>query len=258
MARPAAVIDPTARFTGRVEHYIRSRPRYPRDIVDTLERRCGLSRASTIADVGSGTGMLSELFLDHGNRVAAVEPNREMREAAERILGDRSLFRSVAGRAEATTLEAGSVDFVVAGQAFHWFDRDAARREFRRITRPGGRTVLVWNSRETRSTPFLAAYEQLLMRFGTDYVAVNHERIDDEALAGFYGPHGFEKVTFENQQAVDHEGCEGRLLSSSYVPGPEDPACRVMLGELGKIFDTHQVDGLVTFEYTTKMYYGAL
>ena len=149
--------DPTQRFTSRVEHYVRYRPSYPRDLLDLLETRCGLSSASVVADVGSGTGILSELFLENGNRVIGIEPNKEMREAAERRLRRHPRFTSVAGTAEATTLDDASADFVAAGQAFHWFDPERARTEFSRILKPGGWVVLAWNLRRKEATPFLPA-----------------------------------------------------------------------------------------------------
>src|SRR5437588_12107902 len=130
--------DHTRRFSGRVENYIRYRPGYPLSVVELLAGECGLMPGPGCADVGSGTGILSEMFLRNGNRVYGVEPNREMREAGERLLSTYDNFVSVEGRAEATTLAAGSVDFVTAGQAFHWFERDGARREFARVLKDGG------------------------------------------------------------------------------------------------------------------------
>jgi SAM-dependent methyltransferase len=119
--------DPTQRFTNRVDPYVRHRPSYPRAVLDLLEKRCALTSAPVVADVGSGTGIPSELFLENGNRLLGIEPNREMREAAERRLGRHPCFTSVAGAAEATTLDDAAVDFVTAGQAFHWLDTEQAR-----------------------------------------------------------------------------------------------------------------------------------
>src|SRR6266481_5895551 len=165
-------MDPTQRFANRVENYLRYRPRYPREIVDLLKNECSLGPESVIADLGSGTGFLAEMFLANGNLVYGVEPNGEMREAGEGLLQDYPRFKSVNSLAEATGLAAQSVDFVTAGQAFHWFDRSKCRAEFKRILRPGGWVVLVWNDRRTDSTPFLRAYEQLLHTYATDYAHV--------------------------------------------------------------------------------------
>src|SRR5688572_15000399 len=151
-----------SRFSSRVENYIKFRPGYPKEVIDILKTDCGLTESSKVADIGSGTGILSELFLKNGNRVFGVEPNEPMRTAAERLLSAFPEFVSVDGSAEATRLEAGSMDFVAAGQAFHWFDRDAAKTEFKRILKPEGWVVLIWNERSIDSTPFLREYEKLL------------------------------------------------------------------------------------------------
>src|SRR5262249_1325145 len=147
--------NPLERFSTRAENYRKYRPGYPAEIMSLLVSKCGLTPASLIADIGSGTGKLCELFLNYGNRVFGVEPNEAMRIAGETLLARYPGFVSVDGRAESTTLESQTVDFVTAAQAFHWFDRESARREFLRILKPSGWVVLVWNERRLDSTPFL-------------------------------------------------------------------------------------------------------
>jgi SAM-dependent methyltransferase len=241
-----------------VEDYVRYRPGYPEELVRLLREECGLTSESVVADVGSGTGILSELFLRNGNRVLGVEPNREMREAGERLLAAYTGFTSVAGTAEATTLPDSSVDFVTAGQAFHWFDPDRAREEWVRILRPGGWAVIVWNDRRSEGTPFLEGYETLLLRYGTDYERVTHRQFDDERLRAFFGQGACEERAFGNEQVFDFEGLRGRLLSSSYTPEPGHPNYEPMLEELRRIFEAHQEDGKVRVEYDTRVYYGQL
>jgi len=250
--------DPKERFTNRVDHYVKYRPSYPRAVLDLLETECGLTSASVVADVGSGTGILSELFLNNGNHVFGIEPNKEMRAAGERRLGRHPRFTSVAGTAEATALDDASVDFVTAGQAFHWFDPERARAEFARILEPGGWVVLVWNWRRKDETPFLAAYERLLKAYRTDRGEAEIWRRGDEMAATFFGPGSFEKATFDNVQVLDLDGLEGRLLSISYVPAQGEPGSEAMLQETERIFDEHQRGGRVRIEYDTKVYYGRL
>jgi SAM-dependent methyltransferase len=234
------------------------RPGYPRAVVELLAEECGLTPAAVVADVGSGTGKLSELFLSGGNRVYGVEPNREMREAGERLLSAYENFVSVEGRAEATTLPDESVDFVVAGQALHWFDTEGARREFARILRPGGWAVAVWNDRRTGGTPFLEEYERLLLEYGTDYREVSVKYAEEEMLRKFFGPPGYREKSFENRQVFDFEGLWGRLVSSSYSPEPGHPNFEPMMRELAAVFERHQRDGRVAFDYDTKVFYGQL
>jgi SAM-dependent methyltransferase len=248
--------DPTRRFSSRVESYVKYRPHYPAAILDILTSECALSPASVVADVGSGTGILSELFLRNGNSVFGVEPNREMRAAGEALLKGYSQFTSIAGRAEATTLGDHTVDFVVAGQAFHWFDWQKARREFARILKPKGWVVLLWNFRHVSGTPFLEAYEQLLLTYGTDYEAVTHKQTDRGEVESFFGAGRFRGETFQNQQCFDFEGLKGRLLSSSYTLEAGHPRYEAMLRALESIFESHNVNSAVTFEYDTTVYYG--
>jgi SAM-dependent methyltransferase len=249
--------DTTRRFSRKVANYIRYRPDYPDAVIDTLRTDYGLTRDSIVADVGSGTGILAEKFLRHGNVVYGIEPNREMREAAERLLGDYERFDSVAATAEETTLQESSVDVITAGQAFHWFDRTRARAEFTRILKPDGWVVLIWNERLV-NTPFLADYERLLNRYATEYDRVDHRRIDDDVIGEFFHPAAFTRHQFENRQVFDYEGIRGRLLSSSYAPEAGDPKHEPMLEELRRIFDAHQSDGVVVFAYLTQMYCGQL
>lgn len=251
------MLDPTRRFSNRVQNYLRYRPRYPSAIIPLLETECGLTRESVIADLGSGTGLLSELFLKNGNRVIGVEPNTEMRVAGEELLANYSEFSSVNGMAEATTLSDQSVDFVAAGQAFHWFDRERARPEFSRILKPSGWVVLAWNGFRVESGPLMAAYQELLLRHGTDYQEVRRE-LDSGDLESFFASESCRSAHFHFQQLFDYAGLEGRLLSSSFIPEPGHPNYEPMLRELREIFEAHQKDGKVAFEYETEIYYGQL
>ena len=222
-----------------------------------LRDECGLTPESVIADVGSGTGILSKLFLDNGNFVYGVEPNEAMREAGEEFLAGYPKFRSIAAAAEATTLPDHCADYVTAAQAAHWFERAGARREFLRILKPGGWLVLLWNERSTDSTPFLRDYEQLLLTYGTDYNEVRHERTT-AAVNEFFAPAPFEERAFPMRQEFDYPGIEGRLLSSSYAPGTSHPQHAPMLRELKRIFELHQVQQRVAFEYTTRVFFGRM
>jgi SAM-dependent methyltransferase len=248
--------DSTTRFSSRVANYIKYRPGYPVEITALLNRECRLTSASVVADIGSGTGILTRLFLRNGNVVHAVEPNREMREAAEGLLGDDPKFRSVDATAEDTKLAPNSVDFIVAGQAFHWFDRERARREFCRILKPGGWVALIWNERRTDSSPFLKGYEECLRMWSVDYSAVDHKQIDAGVIGAFFAPDTFKLAKFANRQVFDFEGLKGRLLSSSYAPEPGHPRHEPMLRELSALFHDHQQRGEVAFDYDTLVYHG--
>lgn len=247
----------TSRFSDRVENYIRYRPGYPPEVVNTLKQECGLTTQSSIADIASGTGIWSRMLLENGNPVFGVEPNIDMRKAGERLLSHFPTFTSVNGKAEATTLPDASVHFVTAAQAAHWFDRVAARREFCRILKPAGWLVLLWNEREVDTTPFLRDYERLLLTYGTDYEDVRHERTTG-AVNDFFDPAPYQERVFPMRQEFDYAGLEGRLLSSSYAPGLGHPKHAPMLNALRRIFDQHASNGLVNFDYKTRVYFGRL
>ena len=245
----------TNRFSDRVENYVRYRPGYPAEALQLLKDECGLKGDDVIVDIASGTGIWTQMLLENGNPVFGVEPNAEMRQAGERLLAGFPRFTSVAGTAEATCLPDGTADFVTAAQAAHWFDRERARREFVRILRPEGWLVLLWNERITDSTAFLRDYEQLLLTYGTDYEEVRHERTT-AAVNEFFDPAPFQELVFALRQEFDYAGLEGRLLSSSYAPGPEHPRHGPMLRELRRIFDEHAEAGRVAFDYNTRVYFG--
>ncbi len=251
-------LDPTARFSDRVQDYVRCRPTYPKDVLEFLRDELDLAPAAVVADIGSGTGILSRLFLDNGNLVYGVEPNPAMRQAAESLLRGYDRFCSVAGRAEGTDLPAHSIDFVVVGQAFHWFEVEAAQAEFRRILKHGAWAVLIWNSRRTDGTEFLQAYEQFLRRWCPGYEEVSSRYANVASLRSFFGAGGYGVRTFENWQEFDLAGLQGRLLSSSYAHAADHPQRGQLLAALRELFVTHQRGGVVRFEYDTPVYYGKL
>jgi SAM-dependent methyltransferase len=252
-------MDPKSRFSSRVENYIKYRPGYPAEIIETLRAECGLTEESRIADIGSGTGLLALRFLEAGCPVTGVEPNAAMRAAGEKLLAGYPNFTSLDGAAEATGLPSASVDFITAGQAYHWFDHAKTGVEFRRILQPGGWVALVWNERRLDSTPFLRAYEELLQTYATDYSQVNHRNVEEDAAAlgvFFGGP--YRVARFDNRQVFDHAGFQGRALSSSYIPEAGHPNYSALLIALRRLYDQYQQGGTVEVAYDTRMFYGRL
>jgi len=249
---------PEARFSDRAEDYVKYRPHYSPEVVRALQQVCELRPEHLIADVGCGTGMLAKIFLDNGNRVIGVEPNAEMRRAGEEYLAAFRNFSMVAGSAEGTGLPNGRVDFVVAGQAFHWFRPDETRFEFARILRPGGWAVLIWHDRNVDSTPFLQAYEAFVRRHSIDYEQVTHKYLASyAALERFFAPNKMTLIQQHNQQRLDFDGLRGRLLSSSYIPKSGE-RYEAMSRELPQLFSSHAAAGHVVLQYDTKIYFGHL
>lgn len=248
--------DAKERFSNRVADYARYRPSYPTGMVQVLREECGLRPEHVVADIGSGTGLLTKLFLDYGNRVFGVEPNPEMRAAGEAFLRQYANFRSVTGAAEATTLAACSVEFVVAGQAFHWFKPVATRAEFQRILKPGGWVVIAWNDRRLDETLFSREYENLLRHFGTDYVSVRDAYPEAQTIRDFLNDGRLGSRDLPNHQIFDWQGLCGRLLSSSYAPKEGHPNFAPMMAELQRLFSVNQQDGRIRMDYFTRVYFG--
>ena len=243
------------RFSQRVQDYILYRPGYPKEVADLLCREAQLNADSIVVDLGSGTGLLSKLFLARQITVHAVEPNAEMRHAAEQSLGSDPHFVSYPGTAEFTGLPDQCADLITAAQAFHWFDRAAARLEFDRLLKPGAIAALIWNERRVTSTPFLRDYEALLNTHATDYQQVNHANISDEEIEAFFAPLITTCDTFENRQVFDYQGLEGRLMSCSYAPAKGQPGHEPMIAALRELFDQYAEDGRVSFEYDCKVWW---
>ena len=242
------------RFSNRVENYVKYRPGYPPEVLDLFETEMELTEESVLADVGSGTGISACLFLENGNTVYGVEPNAQMRAAAERYLARFDKFRSVEGTAEKTNLPGRSVDIVIAAQAFHWFDPEETRAEFKRILKPDGFVALMWNERQVDSTPFLREYEQFLLTYANDYAEVRHDNINDMALLNFFGKR-FERASFPNAQVLDFEGLRGRAASASYMPSEGDDRFAEMEEDLRGLFAKHAESGRITVFYDNNVFY---
>ena len=248
--------DNASLFSGRVQNYIKYRPTYPPALLDLLAEKCALTPASVIADIGSGTGILTEMFLQRGNPVFAVEPNAEMRNAAEQLLGRYPNFTSVGADAESTTLRPQSVDFVTAGQAFHWFKMEVARVEFHRILKPRGWVALIWNLPRTE-TPFEKDYDEIWRNDLRD----SHEARDqfETLVEKFFGAARFQRVTLKGvSQNMDREHLAGRVLSSSAATQPGDAGYESFLKKIHGIFERRQQNGRVVLRYKTEVFFGNL
>lgn len=242
------------RFSDRVENYVKFRPGYPDEVIELFRREMELTPDSVIADVGSGTGISARMFLDEGCIVYGVEPNDGMRAAAEEYLSGYERFHSRSGTAEDTGLDAESIDIVAAAQAFHWFEPKSTRKEFDRILKPNGYIALIWNERQLNTTPFLTDYEQLLLKFASDYTKVRHENINVDRLKAFFQK-DFRTAIFSNSQVLDLDGLLGRVASSSYMPNETDERFPQLKNELQTLVAKHAENGNIEILYDTTVYY---
>lgn len=250
-------MDFKQRFSNRVENYIKYRPGYPEEIIAVLQLEIGLVPEDVVADIGSGTGLSAQLFLEHGNTVYGVEPNEPMRKAAEGLLKDYTNFISVHGSSEATNLKTSSIDLIVCAQAFHWFDREKTKQEFHRITDSGAHLALIWQDRKS-DDPFQQGYEKIIQDFSIDYNEITHRNISEEIIANFYAPNKFRKFVLYYEQQFDLEGLIGRVVSSSYMPDETHPNYPHMIDALTDIYHAYNKEGMLTFAYDTNLYIGSI
>jgi SAM-dependent methyltransferase len=248
-------MDSTQRFSNRVDNYVKYRPHYPKQIIAYLNDAIGFNTSFIVADIGSGTGILSELFLQHGNKLIAVEPNAAMRLKAEELFSNYNNFISIDATAEETKLENETVDLIIAAQAFHWFDAEKTKKEFNRIAKQNAFCILIWNERLVESA-FEKEYENFLLKYATDYASIDHKNITPQKIEAFFSPQIVTTATFDNEQIFDFEALKGRLLSSSYIPAEENEKYFLMIRELKILFEKFQTNDLVKFNYETKLFLG--
>lgn len=251
-------MESTERFGNRADAYTRGRPTYPQAIATHLEQAGMLRPGATVVDLGVGTGLSAEPFLQRGYPVIGVEPNAAMRAAGDEQLRQFADYRSVAGTAEATTLPPATAALVIAGQAFHWFDPERAAAEARRILRPAGAAALIWNDRQSTGAAFLAGYEALLRDHGIDYGKVSHRHVDEDAIRRFFEPARSEVAYFDNPRWLDRASLEALVDSASYMPAAGDPRHAPMMTALEALFNAHAENGAVRMLYRTRMHYARM
>jgi len=249
--------DSTTRFSTKAEVYAKARPRYPATVVAFLENQGVLQPGCTIVDLGSGTGLSAQPFLEAGYPVIGVEPNDPMRAEGDTFLGQYPRFHSVKGASEATSLPDHSVDVVIAAQAFHWFDLEKTRHEMQRILRPPGWFVAMWNHRRNDASPLHQGYEAILRKNCLDYHKLALLYRSPERSTAFFGT-GYGDATLQNAQRLDWELFEARIQSSSYIPKPIDPQYAPFMGEMKQLFDQYAHKGVAQFDLEIWIHWGQL
>jgi SAM-dependent methyltransferase len=249
---------PKERFSNRAENYVKYRPHYPIEILDFLKKEICCQKEDVISDIGSGTGILSELFLKNGNVVFGVEPNKKMREAGKEYLKNYENFKSNDGSAENTGLANESIDMIVVGQAFHWFDVLKCKTEFQRILKNKKNVLLIWNERILDDSGFMSDYESIIQKCIKDYGEVTHRRVDENKIKLFFSTDQLNLKCFHNSQKLDFDGLMGRTLSASYTPTEDSSYFNMFREDLKNIFSKFQKGGIVEMIYKTKLYWGNL
>ena len=248
-------MDVTKRFNTRADDYVKYRPNYPQAIYDFLWKEVGVLSSFTVADVGCGTGIFTKGLVDRCQKIVGIDPSQKMLDQARIFLGERDNLDLILGTGENLPLSDNSVDGILCAQAFHWFDLQGSKKEFRRVARSNAPIVFIWNDRKTSGNKFLAAYDYLIRAHGTDYAQVNHREVTKGGkIQQFFGCEP-EYFCCDNQQIFDFEGLLGRLTSSSYMPNRGEAGFESMASNLKTLFDQNQKKGTVTIEYDCKLYW---
>jgi SAM-dependent methyltransferase len=250
--------DPKHRFTDRVDDYQKYRPTYPPEVISFIRENTGVDRTWTVADVGSGTGISARL-LSWGLKcsILAVEPNGKMRAAAVEAEKDNPFFTSIDGSAERTTLDDSSVNIVCSFQSFHWFNRTAAREEFRRILKEPKWGLLVWNDRMIDNNGFSQDYDSMLREFDS-YRTSTHKSIALADIQEFFGNCEIRQSEYEKIQVLDWAALKGRFSSSSYTPKSGTPEYDQAIRRLRELFDKHKHFEAIEFKYDTRLFLGCI
>ncbi|WP_186644902.1 class I SAM-dependent methyltransferase [Fluviispira vulneris] len=249
-----AFLDTSDRFSGKAKDFAKYRPTYPDEIIKFLRDRYGFSSKSICAEIGAGTGKFTKLLLKNKCRVFAIEPNPEMRAIAENSYKKLKSYTSVDATSVNTTLKDKSVDFVFCAQSLHWFSNAETAAEMRRILKPRGKVVIVWNKKDYKKSAFMTGIHKVFIEDSIDFLSVKIENIEDEKILADLFPQKFEKFSIPTKQILNREELIGRMLSTSYAPPKDHPKYDRFMAETNRLFMMHQKDGKVEFLYETVAY----
>ncbi len=237
-------------FTTKVADYTVSRPDYPAALFKTLRDLCPPGPGVTVADVGAGTGLFTRGLLAGGYRVLAIEPNPDMRQECDRLLGSIPGYSSLEGAAEALPIAAGSVHLVTAAQAFHWFDLDRAREEFLRVLVCGGPVALIWNDRQ-HEDPLHVALDSVFNYYGGARRSALLAREDRSAVSRFFGAAQPLQFSWPHSHRLDEKAFLSLVFSRSYMPARDTAEGQEAVHKLREIFQRFAVGFTVEVRYRT-------
>ena len=247
-------MDNTGKFTGLAEKYARYRPSYSEEFVNYLYTEAGFGADSIIADAGAGTGIFSRLLLEKGSKVYCVEPNSDMMKKAQDYLRGYPMCEFISSPAEKIDLPDNSVDFITSAQAFHWFDEEKFKKECKRLLKPGGKVVIVWNSKVSE-TEIIITLDEVNKKYCPNFQGHKHrgQRIDHP---DFFKDRIMEHKSFRNDYVCDEENFIGAGLSRSYALKETDADYTAYISELKSVFSKYSINGLFTVPNVTECYIG--
>ena len=250
------MIDNTQRFNKKVTNYIKYRPNYSPEMITTLINQIGLNSKSVVADIGAGTGIFTRQLADYVGSVYAVEPNIPMFEALEVLSKSNLNIVFINAPAESTTLPDNSVDCICVAQAFHWFDKDKTKREFKRILRKSGKVILIWNWPVINN--IVIEYDKLLTKYCPEFKGYNDDsKSFDKDYSGFFS-NGYSHYEFENYQKLVKESFIGECLSSSYAPNSKDKYYHQLITDLNTFFEKYSKNEELLFPLKSHCFIGSV
>ena len=244
-------------FSGIADIYDKYRPTYPQILFAYLNSNIGINKFSTVADIGSGTGILSEKLLEICRKVYAVEPNDDMRQISELKLSCTDKFIPVRATAEATTLSEHCIDYITVAQAFHWFDRKLFKRECQRILKSNGQVILIWNCRDEENE-IVQEVDSISRKYCPNFsgssCGMRGARTSNEYNDFFVG--NYETKQFNNPITFNKESFLGLHQSASYCPDRNEENYSRYMDELSNYFEAHAENGMLILKNNTYCYIG--
>lgn len=247
-------------FQGKAHLYAKYRPQYSKQYVRFLQEGLNLCSDSTVADVGAGTGIHTKIIAEITDKVFAIEPDAEMLQECQLLLGSERRVKMVQGTAEDTGLATACIDYITVAQAFHLFDRDKSLNEFKRVLRPSGKLVLVWNSKEHDNDLFYDN-EEVIKKYCPNYCRKIHARsFYKDSYKDCFTPSSYTFTRFhqDSTEFLDEETFIMRTLSASYAITAADQNYNAMIEELKSVFKRHATNGVVEVPQSSVIYSGTV
>lgn len=237
-------------FSNKVTDYAASRPGYPAALFDALRSVCKLHPNAAVADIGAGTGLLTQGLLKQGYRVTAIEPSDSMRAAADQSLAHCPGYSSARGSAEHLSLPCASMDLITAAQAFHWFDIEAARSEFLRVLKPDGKVALIWNDR-LLNDPLHIALDGIFAQYGGAKRGAMLAHDERSEVPSFFGASTPLECTWPHEHHLSEAALLSLVFSRSYMPERNSPAGQQAAAQVSELFQHLATSGSIAVRYTT-------
>ncbi len=249
-------MDACSRYSSKAEIYARYRWDYAYEAIQAIFNATSISTDSVVADIGSGTGILTRHFVGRVKNVYAIEPNPEMRQWAEKNLSSYPSFCSLGTRAEATGLADKCVSLITIGQALHWFDPEPGLREFKRILKPGGWLAVLSN--QAVANELDQALQTLFIKENDWDISLAANLPAPKPVSFFYGEGYYSQMWFPQRREETWEEFFGSLCSNSHAPDNGNPSFQTFELAARRVFDQFSRHSLVTVDFVTELTLGSI